>query len=45
MNILAGLTSATDGDAYILNHSVRTQMTEIRKNLGVCPQVFSLTAK
>ncbi|KAI9597443.1 hypothetical protein BDF19DRAFT_435110 [Syncephalis fuscata] len=38
MNILSGLTPATRGDAYIFGFSVRDQMSEIRRILGVCPQ-------
>ncbi|KAJ3173237.1 ATP-binding cassette sub- A member 1 [Geranomyces variabilis] len=38
MNILSGLTPATSGDALMYNHSVRSQMPEIRDFLGVCPQ-------
>ncbi|KAJ3333018.1 ATP-binding cassette sub- A member 1 [Blyttiomyces sp. JEL0837] len=38
MSILAGLTPATSGDALIYGSSVRSQMSLIRKYLGVCPQ-------
>jgi ABC-type multidrug transport system ATPase subunit len=38
MNILAGLTPASNGDALFYGQSVRDNMQEIRKNLGVCPQ-------
>ncbi|KAJ3314632.1 ATP-binding cassette sub- A member 1 [Blyttiomyces sp. JEL0837] len=38
MSILAGLTPATSGDALIYGLSVRSQMSLIRKFLGVCPQ-------
>jgi len=38
MNILSGLTPATNGDALFYGYSVRENMAELRNNLGVCPQ-------
>ncbi|KAI8909840.1 hypothetical protein EDD86DRAFT_247174 [Gorgonomyces haynaldii] len=38
ISMLSGLTPATNGDALIFNYSVRTQMNEIRKIMGICPQ-------
>ncbi|KAI8053322.1 hypothetical protein BDF22DRAFT_683893 [Syncephalis plumigaleata] len=38
MNILSGLTPPTRGDAYVYGFSVRHQMSQIRRILGVCPQ-------
>ncbi|KAJ3063543.1 ATP-binding cassette sub- A member 1, partial [Rhizoclosmatium hyalinum] len=38
MSMLAGLTPPTAGDALICGLSVRTQMSQIRRMLGVCPQ-------
>ncbi|KAJ3104165.1 ATP-binding cassette sub- A member 1 [Phlyctochytrium bullatum] len=38
MNILAGLSRATSGDAFIFNKSVRSQIHELRGMMGVCPQ-------
>ncbi|ORY36002.1 P-loop containing nucleoside triphosphate hydrolase protein [Rhizoclosmatium globosum] len=38
MSMLAGLTPPTSGDALICGLSVRTQMSQIRRMLGVCPQ-------
>ena len=38
MSILAGLFPPTSGDARVYGHSVRTDMQEIRKSLGMCPQ-------
>ncbi|CAG8495111.1 18204_t:CDS:2 [Cetraspora pellucida] len=49
MNILSGLTPATNGDALLYGYSVRDDMNKIRKVMGVCPQhdiLFNdLTAK
>lgn len=38
MSMLTGLTPCTSGDAFIRGMSVRTQMQDIRNELGVCPQ-------
>merc|ERR1719461_587191 len=38
IGMLTGLLPVTEGDAMINGHPVTTQMGEIRKNLGVCPQ-------
>ncbi|KAI8909842.1 hypothetical protein EDD86DRAFT_190712 [Gorgonomyces haynaldii] len=38
IGMLSGLTPATSGDALIYGHSVKTQMNEIRKIMGICPQ-------
>ncbi|KAG9307579.1 hypothetical protein G9A89_023144 [Geosiphon pyriformis] len=38
MNILSGLTPSTSGDALLYGLSVREDMDEIRKIMGVCPQ-------
>jgi len=38
MNILSGLTRSSAGDALIFGYSVRTQMSQINKIMGVCPQ-------
>ena len=35
---LAGLYTPTSGSATINGHSVLTEMDQIRKSLGVCPQ-------
>ena len=49
MNILSGLTPSTSGDALVYGFSVKSQMHEIEKIMGVCPQhdiLFNdLTAK
>ncbi|CAG8683115.1 18808_t:CDS:2 [Gigaspora rosea] len=49
MNILSGLTPATSGDALLYGYSVKNDMNQIRKIMGVCPQhdiLFNdLTAK
>ncbi|GCC24766.1 hypothetical protein chiPu_0003168 [Chiloscyllium punctatum] len=38
MSILTGLFPPTAGSATIYGHDIRTEMDEIRKNLGMCPQ-------
>ncbi|XP_028787945.1 ABC transporter A family member 2 [Neltuma alba] len=40
INCLTGITPATDGDALIYGHSIRssTGMSNIQKLIGVCPQ-------
>ena len=37
--MLSGMTSVTSGDASILGYDVSTEIDQIRKSLGVCPQV------
>lgn len=36
--MLSGLTPSSGGDALIYNYSVRNDMSEIRKIMGICPQ-------
>jgi ABC-type multidrug transport system ATPase subunit len=38
MNVLCGATAASSGAAYLLGCDVQTQRTEIRSQLGYCPQ-------
>ncbi|XP_058537073.1 phospholipid-transporting ATPase ABCA3-like [Ochotona princeps] len=38
LSILSGLYPPTSGQAYIYGYDISTQMTEIRKSLGICPQ-------
>ncbi|MGH0142230.1 UNVERIFIED_CONTAM: hypothetical protein FKN15_019870 [Acipenser sinensis] len=38
MSILTGLFPPTSGTAYILGKDIRSDLSAIRKNLGVCPQ-------
>uniref|UniRef100_A0A3Q3BQ74 P-type phospholipid transporter n=1 Tax=Kryptolebias marmoratus TaxID=37003 RepID=A0A3Q3BQ74_KRYMA len=38
MSILTGLFPPTSGTAYILGKDIRSELSTIRKNLGVCPQ-------
>jgi ABC-type multidrug transport system ATPase subunit len=38
MNILSGLCPATSGDAILYTHSVSEEISQIRADLGVCPQ-------
>ncbi|XP_042333674.1 ATP-binding cassette sub-family A member 2 isoform X3 [Sceloporus undulatus] len=38
MSILTGLFPPTSGSATIYGYDIRTEMDEIRKNLGMCPQ-------
>lgn len=37
-SILTGLFPPTSGSATIYGHDIRTEMDQIRKNLGMCPQ-------
>lgn len=37
-SILTGLFPPTSGTAYILGKDIRTELSAIRQNLGVCPQ-------
>lgn len=45
IKILCGLTSPTDGDAYVFGKSVRTDMGEIKKLVDVSPQETSVAGK
>ncbi|XP_060186206.1 ABC transporter A family member 1 isoform X3 [Lycium barbarum] len=38
ISMLVGLISPTSGDALVLGKNILTDMDEIRKSLGVCPQ-------
>ncbi|TNN33037.1 ATP-binding cassette sub-family A member 1 [Liparis tanakae] len=38
MSILTGLLPPTSGTAYILGRDIRTELSAIRRSLGVCPQ-------
>ncbi|XP_062340782.1 phospholipid-transporting ATPase ABCA1-like [Osmerus eperlanus] len=38
MSILTGLFPPTSGTAYILGKDIRSELSSIRQNLGVCPQ-------
>ena len=38
MSVLTGLYTPTLGDAVINGYSILTDMDEIRKSLGLCPQ-------
>ncbi|XP_056394149.1 ATP-binding cassette sub-family A member 2 isoform X1 [Hyla sarda] len=38
MSILTGLFPPSSGSATIYGHDIRTEMNEIRKSLGMCPQ-------
>uniref|UniRef100_A0A8C7QFI5 P-type phospholipid transporter n=1 Tax=Oncorhynchus mykiss TaxID=8022 RepID=A0A8C7QFI5_ONCMY len=38
MSILTGLFPPTSGTAYILGKDIRSELSAIRQNLGVCPQ-------
>ena len=37
-SILTGLFPPTSGTAYIMGKDIRTELSSIRQNLGVCPQ-------
>ena len=38
IHMLTGLVPPTEGDAMIAGHSIRTEMDDVRQQLGVCPQ-------
>eukprot|EP01132_Coremiostelium_polycephalum_P005371 gene5371-6702_t len=38
LSMLTGLFGPSEGDAYIFGHSINSDMTKIRKFMGVCPQ-------
>ncbi|EQC39078.1 hypothetical protein SDRG_03286 [Saprolegnia diclina VS20] len=38
ISILTGMIPTTEGDAFFNGHRLTTQMSEIRKSLGMCPQ-------
>lgn len=38
INILTGLFPPTSGEAYIYGRSIHTEMNDIRRSMGVCPQ-------
>ena len=38
LSILSGLIPPSGGDAFIFGKSIRTQMPEIRRSMGICPQ-------
>ena len=38
INILTGMLSATTGRAHVLGMDISSEMTQIRKSIGCCPQ-------
>lgn len=38
INILSGLLEPTSGDAIVLGYDVRSESTDIKERIGVCPQ-------
>ncbi|KAF9935510.1 ATP-binding cassette sub- A member 1 [Modicella reniformis] len=38
MQMLYGVTDPSSGSAFLFNRSIRTDMNDIRANMGVCPQ-------
>ena len=42
IKMLTCLTEPSEGDAYIMGHSVREDSTKIKKLIGVCPQETAL---
>jgi ABC-type multidrug transport system ATPase subunit len=38
ISMLSGLTPATSGDGLIYGFSVKSQISEIRSMMGICPQ-------
>ncbi|KAI5736463.1 hypothetical protein M8J76_003487 [Diaphorina citri] len=45
ISMLMGMLPASSGTAKIYNHDIRTDMTTIRRSLGVCPQYNALFDK
>ena len=45
INILTGMCSPTGGEASILGYDIRSEMPQIRKSIGCCPQHDVLWAK
>merc|ERR1719158_830222 len=43
MAMLTGHVTPTSGDAYVNGYSINTQMNDVRKQLGYCPQFDSLS--
>eukprot|EP01029_Cantina_marsupialis_P023803 TRINITY_DN5_c0_g1_i14.p1 TRINITY_DN5_c0_g1~~TRINITY_DN5_c0_g1_i14.p1 ORF type:complete len:1762 (-),score=590.84 TRINITY_DN5_c0_g1_i14:220-5505(-) len=38
INMLSGLHAPTHGDAFVFGHSIKTDIAELQKMMGVCPQ-------
>ena len=38
ISVLTGMIPASGGSAYVGGHSIASEMAQIRKSLGVCPQ-------
>jgi ATP-binding cassette subfamily A (ABC1) protein 3 len=37
LNMLVGMVKPTDGNAYMLGYDISTNMSQIRKRIGICP--------
>jgi len=35
--MLVGMATPTEGNAYMLGYDISTNMSEIRKRIGICP--------
>lgn len=42
INMLCGITKPSDGDAHVLGHSIRKELSKIRTLLAVSPQETSI---
>ncbi|XP_065190640.1 phospholipid-transporting ATPase ABCA1-like isoform X1 [Sycon ciliatum] len=38
MSVLTGMYPPTSGTAYVYGHDIRTEINDIRRNMGICPQ-------
>jgi len=41
LSVLSGMFPPTSGNAFIFGKSITKEMNEIRKSLGICPQLNS----
>ncbi|XP_065191574.1 phospholipid-transporting ATPase ABCA3-like [Sycon ciliatum] len=44
-NMLTGEVAPSSGDAYILGHSIRSQLSQVQQRVGYCPQFDALIEK
>ena len=42
MNMLSGRTPPTAGDALIFGYSIKNHSAQLKKKLGICPQVLDI---
>lgn len=38
IRMLSGLSNVTDGDAFVLGHSIKTELSEVKKVINISPQ-------